>query len=547
MREAAGTRNEEVKGPATAGSLFTSSFFMPQSSLAKLVLLAGALVTIARLSLLGTGTMAFVDEYRYVTAMLGLRALGEGHGLEFLQAINSMGARPGDGLWRAIPGLGQALLLLGFGLNPNAPPSLQVPQLFNVLIVSLNALLIYRIYRQFFSFWFALLGIAAYSSLVNTNLYLRHLLPYDHALFFFLLALWWLLSQSKRRVIGRYCGVGALSGLSYAVYPGYFMGPAVLLALGLLLAWGPQAPAGQPRPRVVGYAVAQLAGLLGVLGLFEVLARLSGTSYLASSRYIATTVNQGSFEEGLSFTSTYFWQVEGWVGVGLLTLCGAGLVLSARELFRVLIRQAQGPARSESLPLFGLLIIVLSAWLGYVGLVLLAHKLVFYGRILHFFVPFIVLGALVAVRAAASLCQAGKRVLLVSGWVATCGHFITFVVAYRAVQYPCDVAYHYGIQDARQIAGITTTGRDENVIFYRVFGPRIRNQRTAALPAYQLVNFAYLYPLSGYRPASFKTERILVSVPYFLRYPPYRFEGHSPVQRTLLQKYAYEFQIIKTN
>ena len=537
-----------MKGSATAGSLFTFSFFMPQSSLAKLALLIGALVTVARLSLLGTGTMAFVDEYRYVTAMLGLRALGEGHGLAFLQAINSMGARPGDGLWRAIPGLGQALLLLGFGLNPNAPPSLQVPQLFNVLIVSLNALLLYRIYRQFFSFGFALLGIVAYSSLVNTNLYLRHLLPYDHALFFFLLALWWLLSQSKGRVIGRYCGVGALSGLSYAVYPGYFMGPAVLLALGLLLlAWGPQTPAGQSRPRVVGYAVAQLAGLLGVLGLFEILARLSGTSYLASSRYIATTINQGSFEEGLSFTSTYFWQVEGWVGVGLLTLCGAGLVLSAWELFQVLIRREQGPAQSESLPLAGLLVISLLAWLGYVGLVLLAHKLVFYGRILHFFVPFIVLGALVAVRAAASLYEAGKRVLLVSCYVAVCGHFATFFVAYRAVQYPCDVAYRYGIQDARQIAGITTTGRDDNVIFYRVFGPRIRNQRTVALPAYQLVNFAYLYPLSGYRPASFKADKILVSVPYFLRYSPYRFEGHNPVQRTLLQKYAYEFQIIKTD
>ena len=156
----------------------------------RLALLVGVLVTLARLSLIGKGTMAFVDESRYVNAMLGLRSLSEGHGQEFLRYINSMGARPGDGIWRAIPGLGQAVLLLIFDLNPNAPPSLQVPQAFNVLIVSFNALLLYHIYRRFFRVGMALLGLALYSSLVNTNLYLRHLLPYDHSLFFFFWRSW---------------------------------------------------------------------------------------------------------------------------------------------------------------------------------------------------------------------------------------------------------------------------------------------------------------------------------------------------------------------
>lgn len=46
----------------------------------RLALLVGVVVTLACLSLIGKGTMAFVDESRYVNAMLGLRALGEGHG-----------------------------------------------------------------------------------------------------------------------------------------------------------------------------------------------------------------------------------------------------------------------------------------------------------------------------------------------------------------------------------------------------------------------------------------------------------------------------------
>ena len=200
-----------------------SSFFRHHFSIPKLALLVGLVITAVRISLIGKGTMAFVDEQRYVTAMLGLRALGEGHVLEFLRAINSMGARPGDGLWRAIPGLGQAALLLATGLNPNSPPSLQVPQLFNVLVMSLNMLLLYKIYRRFFQAGMALLGIVLYSSLVNTNLYLRHLLPYDHALFFFLLALWLLLRLTARSAGWKYGLVGALAAFSYAVYPGYFM------------------------------------------------------------------------------------------------------------------------------------------------------------------------------------------------------------------------------------------------------------------------------------------------------------------------------------
>ena len=77
-----------------------------------------------------------MDESHYVNAMLGLRALGEGHGQEFLLYINSMGGRPCDGIWLAIPGLGQAVLLLVFDLNCDAPPSLQVLPAFNVLIIS---------------------------------------------------------------------------------------------------------------------------------------------------------------------------------------------------------------------------------------------------------------------------------------------------------------------------------------------------------------------------------------------------------------------------
>jgi len=536
MNEELGMKKEELGGPAVTAPPSDSSFFSILCSVPKLALAVGLLVTLVRLRLVGTGTMAFIDERRYITAMLGLRSLGEGHGLDFLQAINSMGARPGDGLWRAIPGLGQVLLLAVFHLNPNSPASLQVPQVFNVLIMGLNLGLLYRIFRQFFPAGFTLLGVALYASLINTNVYLRHLLPYDHALFFFLFGLWLLLSRPAQS--HRNWWVGVISGFSYAVYPGYFMGPAMLLAQSAVRALAPNVQReGHPRIERLVPVVAQLAGLVAVLGAFELLAQLSGTSYLASSRYIATTVTQGSFAEGFSFIGAYFWQIEGWVGGGLLGLWAVGVALCICGVVR-------RPSSGVELPLTSLLIGSFLAWLGYASLVQFGHKLVFYGRILHFFVPFIVLGAVVALRALVQRWPAAQKAVLGISAGLALWHFGAFVFTYRAVLYPCDVAYSHGILDSRQIVRAQTTGCSTNLIAYRTFGPLIRAQRTAAYPQYEVVNFVYLYPLGCYQPVVKEGRKLIATVPYFMKYPAYQFEGHGPAERALLRRYPYNFQIM---
>ncbi|MDO7846724.1 glycosyltransferase family 39 protein [Hymenobacter sp. M29] len=501
-------------------------------------LLAGFVATIVRLSLVGKGTMAFIDERRYITAMLGLRELCAGHGLAFLQAIHSMGARPGDGLWRVIPGLGQAVLLLGFGLNPNSPPSLQVPQVFNVLVISLNALLLYKIYRRFFSVGLALMGVALYSSLVNTNVYLRHLLPYDHALFFFLWALWVLLSAPESGRLLRYVLVGLLGGISYAVYPGYFMGPALLLLVGTAQQLAARAGAG--RAGRIWPLVVQLGSFLAVLVLFELSARVSNTSYFASSRYIAGTITQGSFAEGFSFIGHYYWLVESWLGVGLLLLFTAGLVMCLWTLptfFKPNTRSS-----IISVELLSMVVGAFAAWLTYACLVAVGHKLVFYGRILHFFAPFVVLGALVALQAASQRRRA--RWLVAVGLVVAAGSFAHFVRDYRRVEYPCDVVYQLGILDSRQLVASQTNVCESNVLTYRLFGPAIRNQPIRLTPRFRLVNFAYLYPIACYRPLALDSVRVVASAPYFMKYMPYQFEGHSPAERVILQSHKFDFKVV---
>jgi hypothetical protein len=123
-------------------------------------------------------------------------------------------------------------------------------------------------------------------------------------------------------------------------------------------------------------------------------------------------------------------------------------------------------------------------------------------------------------------------------------HFASFVWAYQAVEYPADVAYAHGILDVRQIAGRVTTACEPRVISYRPFGPHMRSQRTVAMPSYELVNYAYLYPVNCYQAVGPDAGRALMSVPYFMKYTPYQFEGHGPTQRALLQNHPFAFQII---
>ena len=383
----------------------------------------------------------------------------------------------------------------------------------------------------------ALLGIVLYSSLVNTNLYLRHLLPYDQALFFFLLALWLLLRLTARSAGWKYGLVGALAAFSYAVYPGYFMGPVVLLALGTVLALA--SPTDGSEVKTAGRLVPvglQLAGVLLILGGLQLLSLLADTSYWTSSRYISTTVTQGSFDEGLSFIGRYYWQVEGWLGFGLLVLFGIGLL-------RCLGAAVRQPA---SLSLAALLSISFLAWLCYAGAVL-AHKLMFYGRILHFFGPFIVLGALVALHKLASARLAVNTLLLIFGSALATGHFRAFTSAYKAIEYPSDVAYDHGIHDYNQIAANEISVCDKNIIFNRLFGPRLRpTQVIVSQPTrYQFINFAYLYPISCYKAPGLKAGTVVAAVPYFMKYPAYQFEGHNQVERAILRDYEVDFRIIK--
>ena len=108
------------------------------------------------------------------------------------------------------------------------------------------------------------------------------------------------------------------------------------------------------------------------------------------------------------------------------------------------------------------------------------------------------LGALVALHELGRARPVVNRLLLTLGGALALGHFGNFIADYEAIEYPSDVAYNHGIHDYNQIAANDISVCDKNIIFNRLFGPRLRPTQAAPsqLTRYQFINFACLYPIT---------------------------------------------------
>jgi len=107
-----------------------------------------------------------------------------------------------------------------------------------------------------------------------------------------------------------------------------------------------------------------------------------GKSYLGFIANYSTTVYMASFDEGFTYFFIYFWQVEKWWGMLLVVIAFFGIT---RTVFN---RQAIPNVKA-------LLSIAILAYIAYGAYVYFGHKMVFHGRILHIYFPFVIIGVLV--------------------------------------------------------------------------------------------------------------------------------------------------------
>ncbi|MBB6061021.1 hypothetical protein HNQ93_003897 [Hymenobacter luteus] len=469
------------------------------------------------------GALAFPDEERHLKSVEAVEAIFRGDVERLCLHLANTQGRPADALLRLPVALVQVGLHRFWQIPPASPTSLLVPQLLNWVVLLLNMALLWRLARRWLPAATASVVLVVYSALSSTQLYVRHLLPYDTALGVVLLALV-LLSAPAAAVRSPWRSgllAGGLGLLAFAVYPGYYFAPllpgALLLASLPLAAW---------KRALLGFGTG--AGVVVVP--LEVLTRFGHISYLRTLQHLPATVIQGDFSEGFSFLPRYLWQVEG--------LTGALLLLAALPgLWALLFRYARPVTRVVAA-------VPIAAWLGHACLGYFAHTLVFYGRIAHFFLPFL---ALYAGSALQLIRPRRLQQLTAAGLVAAAFWGLArFVPTYFALAYPRDVLAAYpGVAPGR--LRYLNEGGLNATLNYAV--PPGRPQTGSALPdSLVLVNCTFLYPLLSpdCQPVRLPAaHQPVLDAPHFLTLPAYGFEGFSPAMREQLQRCGFRCRVYK--
>lgn len=516
----------------------------------RLLVAAWSGLLLLRLLLLGHGTLVDYDERRYFQSFEALRAAAHGNWQACAFALSMVDARPADALWRCVPATGQLLLARYAGWDIYAFPSLLLPTLLNWAATVGTAWFFCRICQRL------LAGVAAarqwglvaavlYASLINTSIYVRHVLPYDGALLLFMGLLYWVLCQANTPKAWFWARLGLGVGALWLLYPGYYAGPVLLVAP--LLDWR----------RPVGWALAHFGQLL-VLGMgfglpllgAEALSRLGGAPpFWAVSYDLSLHILQGDPSEGYTFWLKYLWQVEGALGMVLLVL----LLLTIIQAFRYLAR-AGIVAVVPGTPRQKVLAAALLLFLAHATAAAVGHRIVWYGRLLHLYLPFLVLAGVAALAVsrrpgrAAAVGLGSCLIGLVS--------YGLFFAAYQQVAYPTDIIVQYKINClSDKSLRYREAVRVPDGLRFWPHGPHMPAPTQCATTLNDadsltvLVNFALLYPLVAETrqvlPALDPSTRVLFDGPYYRTFPAYLFEGLAPGERTETRQRQFRLQVLR--
>jgi hypothetical protein len=516
----------------------------------RLLAAAWGSLLLLRLLLLGRGTLVDYDERRYFQSFEALRAAAHGQWPACAFALSMVDARPVDALWRCVPAAGQLLLARHAGWDLYAFPSLLLPTLLNWVATVGTAWFFWRICQRLLdgapaAQQWALVAAVLYGSLINTSIYVRHVLPYDGALLLFMGLLYWVLGQPNAPKAWFWARLGLGAGALWLLYPGYYAGPVLLVAP--LLDWR----------RPMGWVLANFGRLLALgvgFGLpllgAEGLSRLGGAPpFWAVSYDLSLHILQGDPAEGYTFWLKYLWQVEGALGLVLLALLLVAVVQAGRYLARTGLVTIVPVTPRQKVLIAALLLFLAHATAAAVG-----HRMVWYGRLLHLYLPFLVLAGVAALATSARPAWATRAGL--AGCLVGLVSYGFFFAAYQRLAYPTDVIVNYKLNcvpeaQLRYYEAVRVT----DGLRFRPRGPHMAAPAqcpttlndTDSLTV--LLNFALLYPLVPETrlatPAFGPAARVVFDGPHYRAFPAYDFEGLAPGERAETRRQQFRLRVLR--
>ena len=380
------------------------------------------LLSCYRFTLIGKGHFYWSDERCYLPASKLVDAVAHG---EYRQAAGHLyeasgsvpPARPGFVVVSVLPALAQRAIGTVASIDPATPMYYDAVSGFNVLVTLGVTCCVFALGRVWTgSSWLGLLVAVVYSLLCNANVWIRHMMPYQESLLFFLLALW-LLSATPRpgeHCVRRMVIAGLLTAFGYSCYPGHY---AFVVINGIVALC-------RSRRWIVPTAAFGLS-FTAVIGFYELLARRAGHSYVRDLTGLSGGVTMGDPKEGYAFIWHYLRDVEGPVGVVLFALfCAFAALLLWRRRSRI--------PRAARVAI----IAAVACYLFHASMGVFGGGMVFYGRVLMVYLPFMVGGAVLGL---AHIPRTRLRRLAVCGLLAaSVGSFSIFAARYGRVVYPAE-------------------------------------------------------------------------------------------------------------
>ena len=514
----------------------------------QLLKITWASLLLLRLSVLGKGAFGTYDEGRYLRSFDALRAAAHGdwHGCAYVLSMTD--ARPLDALWRCVSAAAQLALSHWAGWSIYTYPSLLIPTTLNWITTVVAAWFFWAICRQLLrhrpsSVQWSLVAAILYAGLVNTSIDVRHIAPYDGAMLLFLALLYWVLRQPSAPTPWFWAKLGMGAGALWLMYPGYYAAPVLLVAP--LFNW--QHPLDWARPHF--YQLVFLGGgFLAPLLVAEALSRYGGgPPFWAISYDLSLHVLQGDPAEGYTFLFDYLWHVEKGLGIVLLLLLGLAFLQVVRRANQVGLGILIPSSPLQKMLLASVLLFLVHATAAAVG-----HRIVWYGRLLRLYMPFIVLAGVNALsmmrwpRAAAQIALSSCAIAVIS--------YTLFLKAYTHIVYPPDVISDFKLTClpyGKVLYYNEVKGGDK--FLYQVHSKKVAPvSHCPPNPGDSvtiLVNFALLYPLAASErriPFSLGPRaRVLFDAPLSRSFSGYEFEGLGPLERVEVERQHYRLRIIR--
>ncbi len=466
-----------------------------------------------KLFLAGDGFLAFPDENRYFASEEAITSVKQKDFNGVVKAIFSTQGRPGEVLTKTIPMYIQILSHRVLHIYKFAPENTFPLFLFNFIIYILILSLIYRLgLFTLNSPIYALILVLLYSLCTNSYLYLRHALPYDTSLLIFLFVIYKIVRTNPNFYI-----IGFLAFFGYLTYPGYIFLFGFSAALVLIY-------------RIdtfnnINYikSVKFFVGATVCLLIFEGLSSIADLSYLKIAYNISDKITQGDFNESFTFLVKYLVEVEQLTGLFMLTIILLSLYFIPRFEKQI-----------TSFITLSLLFLILGyttwATLGY-----FFHKVVFYGRLIHMYLPFLCFISIYVIYKIETEFKLDFKVL-------TCllftGQYIFTFYTYQKIAYPRDSVFRLSTKfQIQSFSNVNTIGNNTRVPnrFDKENSINFNSTKNSNAIIVNCVFFDDVNDITNQE--DFAGYKKVYDESHFLSFKAYQYEGWGINSRSILEKF----------